>query len=1498
MKHCSNFLSIFLASIFCLFLTPVRAQRIQQDLGRGVSVVRGASQSFISWRRLAQEDEQATYNVYVRTDGDFALLNQQPLSLTGMACADDLLPVGCQVAVTAIQNGVEGAMSVPFTLKSYDIRNIFVEIRYNGSPLNKADYSTKYVWPCDLDGDGEMDYVVDRNPLNGGTQKVEAYLRDGTFLWCVDMGPNESISNGQDDQVLAYDIDCDGLGEVVVQTSDGTRFWDKGNKTWGKYVNGGDSPDTDGDGIVDYGTQSVKNAPRYMTVIDGLSGAEQTSVEQIYNSAYNRTNKASLMGDEYNLHVGKVCVTYFDGIHPGVSMEWHTRSSGGTHYYYSEGFSYDFNQGVAENWHVVFQEPCGNGSFHSIRVADVDYDGKDEMLEGGWTMDHTGKVLFNAGISHGDRFRTTDIDPERPGMETFAIQQNAPDMLGQILYQAEDGKAIKKWYLSGVGDVGRGDCYDMDPNHLGWEMFSTMDGYAIYDAQGNALGKTAYFPTEALWWDGDLGREYAASPDGNGYNCDIRKWQAGSVTRLYEMAKASNYTVKSSYGVRALFWGDIIGDWREEIILRRDDSNGVCQGIVGFSTDYTTAVNDIYCLQEDPAYRLQCTSKGYYQTPAPSFYLGYDMPRPPLPPVMKTDLVWNGGYSDYRRADLELGLYAVEGKSVLFDLAGPDEVVLDEVYQPKTMYVMPPKGKSYHFSGAGYTAGDMELWKSQAGVMVSDIDFRHTGRTVISEGELKMNASISGPVELRARGTLSGKAVLLDTLVLEGALNYEGCRLLPGEIGQMDTIELKKSLNVSKRLFVEADICQTDSLCQSDLILVGGDLALNAPVIFSISPIGEAKPGRYKLMEYAGRCSGKGELSYTGLTGLYCTIVREDKAIWLVINEQRPAMSQVFWTGAAGNVWDYQSANFRIGTTATEFVSGDSLVFGDEAVLTSFRVDQPMPVGSVVFANDSKDYTIEGDGGFSGSGSLTFQGNGRVTMKTRKNSYTGPTNLTSGTLVVSDLMDNGMESSIGSGSRLNIGKATLVVNNSSASTNRTVVLSDTATIQVPSGTVSLKGQVSGTGMLVKTGGGQLNLTYSAANSYRGGTVIKGGTLAMGTSKATFGATGSNVYIQDNSTIVLFNNNSTSDVPNLNHKFILSQGKSLTVKMGQRCQLNGSLSGQGNVTVNFPYVRGEFRLDMSGFKGKLTATGNQFRLNQSTQMKNVEVVLSDDVYLAHFTAGSGTENNQTSYLGALSSSVGTSSLGTGTWNIGYLNSDFRFDGTFSSKATVHKYGSGTMKLTGASAAPITIHEGTVEANCSSAATTSRRITVQSGATLRGSGKTSSVNVESGGTLAFGSLINTGTLNLTGELNVSEGGRIELRLSKVLSDKLESNAAVNLTSPVFVLTRTGSAEAWTEGTRIQLISGNPTIQLTGTPSVEPEVPCEGCVWDWSELASAGVLKVVKATAVFTVKTDDVLENVYDMLGRKVAVYNRTRERFEGETPAAGVYLVGQRKMRIAY
>ena len=1460
---------IYLSTMLILLGQPTvtKAQRMQQQLGRGVVAVNSGNNVTITWRRLAQDPENAKWNVYARKNGntDYTLLNQQPLDNTNFKTTSSIVPEGTEVAVQMIythgNETKEGKISNAFLVKKQNLRNIYMEIAFNGSPLKNEDVSTKFVWPADLNGNGEYDYVVDRNSVNSNRHYLEAYLADGTYLWTIDMGPNEWSSTGQDDQICAYDIDCDGKSEVIIQSSDGTRFWDKTKGEWGLYVNGSATGDTDNDGIIDYTNETNNNAPKYMTVVDGMTGAEKVSVEQQYDDAYNRTNKASLMGDEYNKHVGHVGIFYHDGIHPALVMEWHTRTKEGRHMYRNSAFAYDFgSDGKATNWHQLFMKPTGGATFHQIRIFDADGDGKDEMSSGAYCMDHDGSTLYNTGISHGDRHRTSDIDPLRPGLETFSIQQDAPDMMAQILFDAATGEPIKKWYLPAVGDVGRGECLDLDKDHLGWEMFSTMDGYQIFDAKGEKIeGLIGYFPTEGIWWDNELDRERVDSPDGGGYNADIRDFRNG---RLIEMAKESDYTIKSSNAKRGKFWGDIIGDWREELILNRE-IDGVNTGIVGFTTDYTTDVNNIYCLQEDPHYRADCTTRGYYQSPEPGFYLGYDMPRPQLPPCMRED-------------DKNMVVGIESGNATVTPRAGLEN-----------LYLMPVKEQTLTIADGSKLDGNCLVWKSQQGKATISAQGMTAGRVIVSEGELNIqDTELKTLVDLRARGTLSGNGKVR-SISFEGALNNEGCRIKP-----MPLITIKDNMVIDKKVYVETDIDN------GGLVEVEGNVSLSSQLVFTVKS-SNCNPGKYTLLKYNGTFEGEvSDIKLEGLVGLAYSVSNVEESnggrIELTIESQRSPYDYIYWNGGNSDTWDYQTANWESENGGElKFVAGDGVVFGNKSQNTQITVNELMPVKSVTFESNQT-FTVNGEGGFTGKADLTKNGEGKLTMNVTKSDYEGNTIVNGGTMEVKEMADKGLASSIGTGNAgtLQIGKATFIVNNSNTSTDREIILiGDTASISVPKGTVSFKGKVSGNGILRKTGTGQLNITYAGSNTWSE-TVLQAGTLAMGAWNTTFGKASSPIHVTGNTAISMFDNNSTSAVPSFANILTVDKGKKLTFKAGSRCKVQGQLSGEGTFSISFPYVRGDFHTDCSGFNGTFEVTSGQFRLRKALDLKNATLKLGSGVYAAGFSSDK-TEGSFTHYIGALISAASDAQLSTGIWNVGYLGTKDTFAGIFNASATLNKYGEGTMTLTGASSGKLNIHEGEILANTTSAATTTGLITVYDGALLNGTGKVKNVNVQGGGTIGSGktTMSTVSSLTVEGNLTVEKGGviRVRTRSSATAStcDALNVSGSISLTSPKFVFKELSNSNSVSENAVLKVFKGNGSISLKGEPTFEPAVPGDGLVWDWSELESNGTIKVISdLTGIESISMDEVADKVvYDLRGCRLS-----------KVTTPGLYIVNNKKVKI--
>ncbi len=125
-----------------------------------------------------------------------------------------------------------------------------------------------------------------------------------------------------------------------------------------------------------------------------------------------------------------------------VLAAWNWRDGKLTHVW-----TFDSDDGTPGKRHYRGQ---GN---HNLAVGDVDGDAKDEIVYGACAIDHDGKGLYSTGLGHGDAMHLSDIDPDRPGLEVWAIHERPHHPYGANLRDAATGKVI--WGLQ-LKDPGRG----------------------------------------------------------------------------------------------------------------------------------------------------------------------------------------------------------------------------------------------------------------------------------------------------------------------------------------------------------------------------------------------------------------------------------------------------------------------------------------------------------------------------------------------------------------------------------------------------------------------------------------------------------------------------------------------------------------------------------------------------------------------------------------------------------------------------------------------------------------------------------------------------------------------------------------------------------------------------------------------------------------------------------------------------------------------------------
>ena len=332
-------------------------------------------------------------------------------------------------------------------------------------------------------------------------------------------------------------------------------------------------------------------------------------------------------------------------------------------------------------------------------------------------------------------------------------------------------------------------------------------------------------------------------------------------------------------------------------------------------------------------------------------------------------------------------------------------------------------------------------------------------------------------------------------------------------------------------------------------------------------------------------------------------------------------------------------------------------------------------------------------------------------------------------------------------------------------TDRIITLTDTATIRIAqaNSALSLKGQVKGTGYLVKDGAGQLNFTYGGANNFAG-VIVKKGVIAQGAWNSTFGKSGSPMVLEGGE-VHQINVNSTSAVPVLDHQFTVVEGTTNKIVGSSRGRINGSFQGGGNLTIQTRYVRCDIGADFSRFEGRLTATnsdGNFRLMSNVTDMSKARLLVDAGTTVSHVQSGGNNAVTATLKIGSLSSTSSSATNGVlggsgSTYEIGALGDNTTFYGLFTA-AKIVKVGDGKLTLrTAGHTSPITVSEGTLELyNGTSTVMTSGLLTVEKSGLLTGTALVQSVTVKKGGTVKGGLLAsNSGALRVNGNLSLQSG-----------------------------------------------------------------------------------------------------------------------------------------------
>jgi len=530
-----------------------------EKLDRGlVALQREDGSVFLSWRLLKEDPADIVFTV-ARVDGEAAdasrvFLTDEQYRPT---CFVDAKPPGkpCSYEIYTCNGGQRSARpdAVTRVAPSSSVQP------YLRIPLG-GDYDFQKVGVGDLDGDGSLEYLIKQPDFNTDpyqqpgywkrsttTYKIEAYRLDGTMMWRYDMGWSIEAGIWYSPWVI-YDVDGDGRAEVYCKAGEGDPRDEKG---------------------------LVQTGPEYLVKLDGRTGRVVAKTPWLSKEGFT----------DYNYYCRNfLTVAYLDGKTPSLIMQRGTYQIIKT-----QALDKDFNK--IWYWDSTQEQKkySGQGS-HGLIAADVDRDGRDELVLGAAVLDDTGHGLWSLEMGHPDICYVADINPENPGLEIFYGFESKQKTDGICVVDAATGRKLwankePTFHLHGQGMAG-----DVLADHAGMEVLAGERDFPkrwLYSASGELIAfleKESLTP-RPLWWDADPQKEVITGKA-------IQDWNGPAIQAIEG---------------RVIAVMDCLGDWREEVIA--------C--VPGELRIYSTTIpaqDRRPCLLEDHQYRMGVAAQtmGYY----------------------------------------------------------------------------------------------------------------------------------------------------------------------------------------------------------------------------------------------------------------------------------------------------------------------------------------------------------------------------------------------------------------------------------------------------------------------------------------------------------------------------------------------------------------------------------------------------------------------------------------------------------------------------------------------------------------------------------------------------------------------------------------------------------------------------------------------------------------------------------------------------------------------
>ncbi|MBM4019758.1 MAG: silent information regulator protein Sir2 [Planctomycetes bacterium] len=557
--------TLFVVTIAAIAAASWAPARAEEKLDRGVAALRNEDgQVYVGWRLLADDPPDAAFNVYRQAGAGGAAerITSGPVrDSTNFVDTKTPKEGDLRYAVRLVTGGAEGPPSPASAVADTPPGASYLRLKLQGP------YTAQKTAAADLDGDGRLEIILKQPDFNTDpyqkegywkksedTYKIEAWTLDGRMLWRHDMG--WSIEEGiWYSPYVVCDLDGDGRAEV--------------------YAKGGDGDPREPTGHVMKGDE-------WLLKLDGRTGRVLKKIPWI--------PRLPQIG-EYNHYCRNLlAVAYLDGKRPHLIMQR------GTY----QGIVVEAYVGDLErvwqwkSWDE--KEKYNSQGSHTLHCADVDGDGRDEIIVGSCVVDDNGKGLWTLGIGHPDTCYVGDIDPSRPGLEIFFGIEPRQKSGAVRLVEAATGKTIWANTEPTVHVHSQGMCADILAEHPGQECYAgeAKGGtqFWMYTADGKCIGRENIggLAPWTLWWDDDPQKEIILGGK-------ITKFKGKA---LLDLAEARRGTLAA----------DILGDWREELVT-------FTRGEMRIYTTTIPARTRRVCLMQDRLYRndVAVQSMGYNAPP-------------------------------------------------------------------------------------------------------------------------------------------------------------------------------------------------------------------------------------------------------------------------------------------------------------------------------------------------------------------------------------------------------------------------------------------------------------------------------------------------------------------------------------------------------------------------------------------------------------------------------------------------------------------------------------------------------------------------------------------------------------------------------------------------------------------------------------------------------------------------------------------------------------------